>query len=266
MKKLKHIWNDPVWSKVIASFITLIPTTIIQTIITSSTKQTTFWETLASLIHSQNFILKLIIVFLFFYIVIDKIALVRTRKKAEHLHLTNTQNNKRVEGCYSWDDIHQGVICLNEKMKDEGYIPSLIVGIGRGGAIISALLSGNLIKDKHIPLIVLEREYQEVNSNKKAILFETVTFQKNLEKVLLVASDVFTGKTATTFIDYLKFLGATDIKFLVFTKVNSTNLEPDFYFESTNNTELKFPWMLSDNYCKDARTTDNSIAKNTAAR
>lgn len=256
MQKLKSIWNDPVWSKVIASFIVLLATTIIPTAVQSISRQTTFWETLATLVHSPVFILTLIVVLLLCYIIVDKIMLVRTRRKKEEL-LQRTSNQN--DGRYSWDDINQGVACLMENLRNDGYIPSLLVGVGRGGCIISALLSGNMIKDKHIPFIALEREYEEEKGMKTAKLFEEVILSKKLDRVLLVAGDVFTGKTAKAFMDYLLLQGAKEVRFLVFTKVNSTNLTPDYYYTSTDVTKLFFPWMLTDNYITDARTAGNTI-------
>lgn len=241
MNMLKRIWNDPVWSKVIAAIIISMGA-IIYSFVVSKMDDSSFWNTLLKTLISPYFS-GLIILLLLGYIIFDKLK----KQKNAAIKSINT------EGRYTWIDIENGVKNIKEQLISDNYIPSLLVGIGRGGAIVSSLLSGNMIRGKHIPFIALERKYNEDRGMRKASLFDDVIFKKDLDKVLLVAGDVYTGDTAGVFIDFLERLGAKEIRFCVFAKVNSTNRKPDYFSVETNVTKLTFPWMLSNNYLTDAR-------------
>ena len=210
-----------------------------------------FWDTFLNTLISPYF-LGLVILFLFSFILFYKLKKQKNVIKSikeEDADLGETSP----EGQYTWVDIENGVKNLREQLINDNYIPSLLVGIGRGGAIVSSLLSDNMLKRKHIPFIALDRKYNEERGMRKASLFDDVVFKKDLDKVLLVAGDVYTGDTAGVFIDFLEGLGAKEIRFCVFVKVNSTKRKPNYFSTSTNVNKLTFPWMLSNNYLTDAR-------------
>lgn len=243
MNKTKRIWNDPVLSKLISTFLIFISTSI-YSFIKSKIDDQSFIDTLKETIISPVF-LYVVIFFLILYIIIDKFV---------GANLKEVQSDENTEGVFKWENIEAGVKDLREQLISDNYVPTLLVGVGRGGAIISSLLSGNMIKAKHIPFIALERKYNEERGMRKASLFDDVVFKKDLDRVLLVAGDVYTGDTAKVFIEFLEGLGAKEIRFLVFAKVNSTNMKPNYFYASTNVVKLKFPWMLSNTYLTDART------------
>jgi len=248
---LKKIWNDPVWSKVISAIFISVGAIMYSFLMSKIDNNLSFWDTLLKTLISPYF-LGFIILFLFSYIIFDKLKK-REKNVVEPISQEGQVVPKKPEGQYDWKDIENGVEHIKEQLISDAYIPSLLVGIGRGGAIVSSLLSGNMIKGKHIPFIALERKYNEERGMRKAYLFDDVIFKKDLERVLLVAGDVYTGDTAGVFIDFLEGLGAKEIKFCVFAKVNSTKRKPDYFSVETNVIKLKFPWMLSKNYLTDAR-------------
>ena len=136
-------------------------------------------------------------------------------------------------------------------MKQSLYRPTLLVGIGRGGAIVCALLSGSL--GDRPPFIALEREYDWKEKKRTSKVFEDITFHKNLDRVLLIAGDVVTGETANTFTEYLKKLGAKEIRLLTFLKVKSTTRIPDYFYVESNSSNFRLPWMINDDYLRDSR-------------
>ena len=225
------------------SAIILSAIAVIYSFVKSQIETESFWEVLFSTFVSPYF-LGLIILLLISYLLLSH--LIRTKKR--------NPVSANAEGVYTWRDIENGVKDIREQLIIDNYIPTLLVGIGRGGAIVSSLISGNMIKGRHIPFIALERKYNEERGMRKASLFDDVIFKKDLNRVLLVAGDVYTGGTAGVFIDFLEGLGAKEIRFCVFAKVNSTTRKPDYFSVSTNVTNLTFPWMLSPNYPTDART------------
>ena len=100
---------------------------IIYSFVISKLEEVSFRDTLLVTIISPYF-LGLIILFLVCYILFYKL------KKQK----TITKKPSNSEGQYSWKDIENGVINLREQLICDNYIPSLLVGIGRGGAIVRA--------------------------------------------------------------------------------------------------------------------------------
>lgn len=172
-------------------------------------------------------------------------------KSGKHeTQLENQKGDKVNPNNYSWCELEAGIKELRHRLIQSRFNPTLIVGIGRGGAIVSALLSGSL---NHIHFIALEREYDWSQKKRDCKIFDDVKFSQNLDRVLLVAGDLVTGGTAEVFTDYLTGLGAKEIKFLTFIKVKSATKIPDFFFIETDNCNFKLPWMLTDDYLKDSR-------------
>jgi len=172
--------------------------------------------------------------------------------KSDNIEKTrnNTNESKLPSNVYSWCELEVGIKELRQKLIQSRYNPSLIVGIGRGGAIVSALLSGSL---NHIHFIALEREYDWSQKRRNCKIFDDVKFSRNLDRVLLVSGDLVTGGTAEVFTEYLINLGAKEIKFMTFLKVKTATKIPDYYYIETDSCEFKLPWMLTDDYLKDSR-------------
>lgn len=168
--------------------------------------------------------------------------------------LSKKKNTKALKNQFTWDEIEVGIKKLKQQIIDSDYKPTIIVGIGRGGAIISSLLSGNFSNERHIPFIALERKYENKEGMRCASLFDDVSFSKDLDRVLLVAGDIVTGKTADTFTDFLKKQGAKEIRFLAYAMITSTNKKPDYFYSKIDSNNFRFPWMFSDEYIRDSRT------------
>jgi probable phosphoglycerate mutase len=149
-----------------------------------------------------------------------------------------------------WRVVEKGIKETKEKLIKDNFVPSLIVGIGRGGSIVGALLSGCL---GHIPIIVIDRVYDWRKNGRHEKLFEEIKFNKNLEKVLLVAGELHTGETARTYMDYFSELGSKEIKVFSFWKESFPNLKPDYHCIVSDNPNLKLPWMLTKEYKRDSQ-------------
>lgn len=148
-----------------------------------------------------------------------------------------------------WKTVEKGILKLKEDLIAKNYIPSLIVGVGRGGSIVGALLSGCL---GHVPLLVIDRVYDWKDNIRRDRLFEQINLSSNLEKVLLVAGELHTGGTAKTYIEYFKQIGADQIKYLSFTKDRFPAFNPDFYYIETKKPDVRLPWMITKKYKRDS--------------
>lgn len=144
-----------------------------------------------------------------------------------------------------WKDVEKGVVCVKDKLIRDNYLPTLIVGMGRGGSIVGALLSGCL---GHIPIMVIDHVYDWKEDGRHDRLLEEIKLNKNLEKVLLVDGELHTGGTAKAYQNYFNSLGALEIKIYAFLKEKYSNLPPDYYTIESDNPDLCLPWMLTKDY------------------
>lgn len=155
----------------------------------------------------------------------------------------------------SWRKVEKGVKRLKEELIVSKYIPTLIVGIGRGGSVIGALLSGTL---GNIPILVIDRVYEWADNERKESFCEEIRVFKNINKVLLVSGELHSGNTARKYTDYFKQLGAKEIKMLTFMKEPYPTFKPDFAFIETDRSNIRFPWMITKDYKRDSKMDYNA--------
>ena len=164
------------------------------------------------------------------------------------------QRRKKIKERVKWKTVEKGVVRLKEKLIQDNYIPTVIIGIGRGGAVISALLSGTL---GNIPIIVLDRIYHWENHVRNEGLVEEIKLTKNIDKVLLVAGELHSGNTAKKYTEYFEQIGAKEIKMLTFMKEPYPTFKPDYYFIETDKSTIRFPWMITKDYKRDSKIDYN---------
>jgi len=150
----------------------------------------------------------------------------------------------------SWKKVEKGVKRLKEELILTDYLPTLIVGIGRGGSIVGALLSGTL---GNIPILVIDRVYEWTDNQRKESFCEEIRISKNIDKVLLVAGELHTGITAKKYTEYFKQLGAKEIRMLSFMKEPYPAFRPDYSFIETDRSNIRFPWMITKDYKRDSK-------------
>ena len=106
----------------------------------------------------------------------------------------------------------------NELTKGKkNYDPTMIVCIGRGGAIFGSLLSYSL---SELPILALDRSYTHDDNDvrKERPMYPFRIPKAYLKRVLLVAGESHTRKTLLIFNEKLKALGAQEIRNCVFYK------------------------------------------------
>ena len=133
------------------------------------------------------------------------------------------------------EDIAQRIINSEES-------PTIIVGIGRGGAIFGSFISYHL---HNTPILCIDREYDYQESRKAYPLFD-FDFPSYLKKrVLLVAGEIHTSGTMEKFRNHLLKKGAQEIKTCVFYKQNSCPMNID-YVGRTGEEAILMPWQDAD--------------------
>lgn len=165
----------------------------------------------------------------------------------------------------TWDEVDKLTKSIIKQIKREKYVPDVIVGIGRGGAIFSALLSGNIYQEEkkaNIIILGVDRFYDWSTGTRVEIDNNLVDFSPlDSMNVLLVASDVSTGETMITFSEKLKAAKVKNIKTACLIQTVVSTVRIDFVGKRVN-TDFKMPWMYKGyGYSKDSRMPTTKATK-----
>lgn len=159
----------------------------------------------------------------------------------------------------SWKETEKSSKRIAEKMIAENYLPTVIIGIGRGGAIMGSLVSGAL---GHCSLVVIDRKYEWTpRGRKEEILFLTQIPKSLVERVLLIAGEAHSGKTMRLYYDYLVGIGAKQIKKSVLFLEEGCTENIDYYGIKSSKKNIRLPWMFSKNYVRADRGPLNNEIK-----
>lgn len=158
---------------------------------------------------------------------------------------------------FSWKEVDKLTKKLIRQISDDMFVPDVIVGIGRGGSILGALLSGNLRtpgKNRNVPLLVVDRIYEWINGERVEVENKMIDFSPLAgKKVLLVAGDVLTGGTMKFFLHEIESVGVKEIKTACLVKGVASTYHPD-YFGKEITGDFHMPWMYKGyGYVRDSR-------------
>lgn len=134
---------------------------------------------------------------------------------------------------------------LKNGTAEELYEPTIIVGIGRGGAIYGSIFSYYM---KEIPLLALDRKYLYDEQGKRTgeDWYYPINIPKELlQKVLLVAGEYHSGKTMQQFKQRMISIGAKEIRTCVLyyqTGLSNQTGVPDYY-GITSKYDYLMPWQ-----------------------
>lgn len=157
----------------------------------------------------------------------------------------------------SWRHAQRAARRIASETVLKGHDPTLIVGIGRGGAVMGALISGCL---GHRPLLVVDRKYIWVSGRRTDDLFFHIGVpQAFLEKVLLVAGEAHSGNTMRMYYEYLRGVGAREIRRAAF-YVQSGCTERIEFVGVRGTKDLRMPWMFAGEYARDSLSESDAKA------
>lgn len=178
-------------------------------------------------------------------ITITVIIIIKEKKhyKTNALKQSLQKNNEEIQS-FSWHEIQSAVDKIVKEMREDNFFPTLIFGLGRGGAVLGGLIAGKL---GNCPLIVLNLEYKWKNGSRSEQLSEYVSINANLNSVLLITGEVRSGNSMRFCLEYLRKLGATNIKKATYYFLKSSTEYVDYIGVKSTNMNVRLPWM-SENY------------------
>jgi hypothetical protein len=160
---------------------------------------------------------------------------------------------------FSWKDVDKYSKVIIKKISGDYFVPDVVVGIGRGGAILSSILSGNIVippqqKERNISILGVDRLYEWQRGSRAETENKLVDFAPlEGKKVLLVAGDVLTGGTMKFYINQLKQAKVAELKTACLVKGVTTTFQPD-YFGKEIPADYNMPWMYKGyGYIRDSR-------------
>lgn len=142
---------------------------------------------------------------------------------------------------------------IAKRIRKDHFTPSIIIGIGRGGAIFGSLISYNL---KNVPILMLERKYTWVAKKRvDGMPFEITLPEEYLDDILIVAGEAHTGKTMKMFVNFFKNQGAQNVKTCVFFDQKDANEGPSTigldYIGVEKEDQPLMPWQ-NDDFIRDS--------------
>lgn len=144
---------------------------------------------------------------------------------------------------------------LANKMKQDEFTPTLIIFIGRGGAIFGSLISYNL---KNAPIFCVDRKYEwGMTKRKVEAVFNIDIPSTFLTKVLLVAGEAHSGETMSYYCDRVKKKNPeAEIKTCVFYMEDVCQMTID-YVGLRGRDHMLLPWQDA-SFIRDSLTREDA--------
>lgn len=166
---------------------------------------------------------------------------------------------------FNWKEIDHLARKVIRQIGNGMFVPDVVVGIGRGGSILGALLSGNLQaldKKRNIPFLGVDRMYEWHDGERMEVENKMIDFSPlKGKKVLLVAGDVLTGGTMTFFLHQIEEVEPLEIRTACLVKGVTSTYRPD-YFGKEITGDFRMPWMYKGyGYARDSRRSTGGKAR-----
>ena len=160
----------------------------------------------------------------------------------------------------SWSDFERYTKDVIRGIKQDNFLPEIILGIGRGGAFVGGVISGNLHyeskqNERNIPVLVVDRFYEWKSGRRVEVPNNMVDLSPlRGKRVLLVAGDVLGGGTMKSFLDQLEKVSPSAVKTACLVKNVTSTMNPDYVGKEIPG-DFKMPWMYRGyGYVRDSRT------------
>ena len=144
---------------------------------------------------------------------------------------------------------------LANQMTHDGFTPTLIIFIGRGGSIFGSLISYNL---KNAPIFCVDRKYEwGMTKRKVESVFNIEIPSTFLSKVLLVAGEAHSGGTMSYFCNKVKEMNPNaEIKTCVFYMEDVCQMTID-YVGLCGRDHVLLPWQDA-SFIRDSLTREDA--------
>ncbi len=148
----------------------------------------------------------------------------------------------------TWSQIYDMLLNQAAKIRSDGYVPDIIVGIARGGLVPSRILV-DLLETRDFAIITIEYYIGIGQTQREPILKQCLHIQLTGKKVLLVDDVSDGGKSLQLAKKHLEDQCAKEIKIATIYCKPGTVTTPD-YFEKETSHWIVFPWEARETLIK----------------
>ena len=144
----------------------------------------------------------------------------------------------------TWNSSYDLARTLSERVRKSGYLPDLIIAIGRGGYVPSRVVADFLLMDR---LTSIKIEHWGIGASKKekALVRYPLSVDIKGTKVLVIDDVTDTGETLQVTTDYLKGFEPREIRTGVLQHKTCSAFEPDYYAEVISEWRwIVYPWAV----------------------
>jgi len=140
----------------------------------------------------------------------------------------------------SWQDVYNLTLQLSERIVESGFKPQVIVGIARGGWIPARILSDVLYTNAMFNVRI--EYYSELGiKGPEPKVTQPLSVPIEGKRVLLVDEIADTGDSLIHGIDYIKKLGASEVRSAVLQLKPSCRILPDYFIQKVDAWTV-YPW------------------------
>jgi hypoxanthine phosphoribosyltransferase len=146
----------------------------------------------------------------------------------------------------TWDEIAVWTEAVANDIEDDGYFPTVVVGLTRGGWIPARLICDHL-KIKKLYAVKTEHWGITASNDGKALLTQELNTNIDGEQVLIVDDITDTGESLSLAVSHIKELNPSEIRTATLLHIEHSKVEPDYYeveVPEDDWTWFIFPWNL----------------------
>jgi hypoxanthine phosphoribosyltransferase len=148
----------------------------------------------------------------------------------------------------SWDLFNELAKTVAMKMKADDYRPDFMVGLARGGWVLSRVLCDYLaIKD----LVSLKVEHWGVTATPdgKAQIKYPIDVDLSGRNVVVVDDITDTGESMKVALEYIKKLNPKTLKTAALRNIEGSSFTPDYFGDEITWRWVVFPWNFVEDMC-----------------
>ena len=141
-----------------------------------------------------------------------------------------------------WHSVERGVLVIRRKIKESGWEPDIVIGLGCGGAVVGAMLAGSLGRKR---IFVIDRRHKWQKGKRKTFVDTPADFRfvSEYKKALLISGEVCSGETMKLAVQHLQSKIRFALKTAAMYVCEDTNFYPDFYIYLVKE-RVKPPWRV----------------------
>jgi hypoxanthine phosphoribosyltransferase len=125
------------------------------------------------------------------------------------------------------------------------YKPDVVIGVGRGGAIVAGMLAGNL---GHVPLFVVDTVLDRSKRQSEArVRYPNLCPEVKDKDVLVSVGELYSGEDLKAVVRYIEEQDPAEIRTMSLFSHPAASIRPDFLGKQTRRP-LGAPWRITEAY------------------